>query len=538
MYQFRMYTGFCALTFACSCSPTPDRGVSDPGNAPQHDFAANETSLAYSASSDLLFCGYNDQAGAKMLVGPDTIANSLSNPTLAGLSYSKDRGLSWTRVGTLPPTPNCGDANCPTGLRGDPWLAADGQNVVYVNLAMTDPNPDFGDDATHTPGSPISGIAYAHSSNGGKSFLAPASVNFHLAAFVPGGLKGAVVVDKPSVDILGDVAVIAFDEPQVPGDQGIHFVTSVDGGLTFPISDALASDFPPGTPLLLRVGSPLVKLFSPSSGYIAYLANQIDNMDGSATASPEIARIDLTDPSNPALGWTATKVFALSVPTRFQNRVRGGQSREWRDVVPTSFAVGTAHINLIGGGSIDAPHLYYAFHEFDGTAAQDVVVLWDCIDALANGCAVQSSGEPGPAWRVRTFAPNLPQAQVGGPELQPSVAALRGTATVALEWYQGTTRALTLPIWNIGVFSTNGGDTFTPQSNLRAEFANSAYVPCPSFAGDAAGHSFGDYVGTIILPFALNRAGNPWLVTTSGYSNHCLARGNITDDQIIQALVW
>lgn len=171
----------------------------------------------------MLFCGYNDQAGVKILVGPDTIANTPSNPSLAGLSYSRDRGLSWARIGTLPPTPNCGDARCPTGLRGDPWMAADGANVLYVDLATTELNPNFGDDATSTPGSPIDGTAYAHSSNGGKSFLAPASVNFHLAAFVVGTSKGRVSVDKPSADIFMDRAVIAFDEPQPPGDLGIHF---------------------------------------------------------------------------------------------------------------------------------------------------------------------------------------------------------------------------------------------------------------------------------------------------------------------------
>lgn len=147
-------------------------------------------------------------------------------------------------------------------------MAADGANVLYVDLATTELNPNFGDDATSTPGSLIDGTAYAHSSNGGKSFLAPASVNFHLAAFVVGTSKGRVSVDKPSTDIFMDRAVIAFDEPQPPGDLGIHFVTSVAGGLTFPIEDNLAFDLPLGTSLI-GIGAPLVKLFSSHTGYIA-----------------------------------------------------------------------------------------------------------------------------------------------------------------------------------------------------------------------------------------------------------------------------
>lgn len=109
---------------------------------------ASETTIV--RNDDGLVAGYNDGvgfAGAPFFRGPCAFRQD----GLSGYAFSTDDGGSWT-VGGAPPVGNViafgpGTRGCSrTGryvTRGDPWLDADDDTIVYANLAQWNDNPEL-----------------------------------------------------------------------------------------------------------------------------------------------------------------------------------------------------------------------------------------------------------------------------------------------------------------------------------------------------------------------------------------------------------
>ena len=199
----------------------------------------------------------------------------------------------------------------------------------------------------------------------------------------------------------------------------------------------------------------------------------------------------------------------------------------WRDIVPIDFDLG-----FVG------QHLYLAFRQL-AARGKSIVMLYDCVDTdPVVSCFVDTQGN-NLNWRVSTF--NAPPVFDDGGQYQPNVTATQDSDGVAIDWYQRKSSS-DAAMTTLGAFSSDGANSWSSVYELR----NAASVPCPSAGAGADGlHYYGDYVGSVILPFTHTVAdislvpSGPWIVTAHADSSAgCLNAGEITYDQHVQSVVW
>ena len=177
----------------------------------------SETSIAVAGAN--VAVGYNDsQTGLLVLT---------AGANLAGYSYSRDGGTSWTDGGTLPNVP--GLVNI-----GDPWLTSDRSGTMYYsNLAIDVFN---GLD-----------VAVARSADGGRTWSTPVLASPANQLFYLGDKDAMTAGPDPSVktrDNLYDTwDDVACDD--VSCFNGLPIARSTDGGQTWQIAyaDKITQDF-------------------------------------------------------------------------------------------------------------------------------------------------------------------------------------------------------------------------------------------------------------------------------------------------------
>ncbi len=428
--------------------------------------------------------------------------------SFAGLSISHDDGGSWARLGPLPqPEATCDPSGveiCPKFLRGDPWLATNGTKILYSFLASTQ--------QLATQNAPPDGVAIAESVDG------ISWTPWKLALHQPN-----TQVDKPSLSMFGSTAVIAAVEHSIPPGafQPVIMVTSEDSGSSW--SDP---PFVLNMPLTGILGNPIVKLTSPTQGYLAYM--HFDTSLDEAAYDVQVVRMERA--STVTDHWNVTPILTLSGLPR-KASIEGAAGRFWRDWIPVSFDIGEGG-NCVGDTCQGGTHLYLAVRRFSPDDDADITRVWDCNDAAEKPCADEAG-----IWRETAFPPQ----NNGEYQYQPSVTTskLPNDRTVALNWYQQTSAGSTF-MHLIGAYSTDGGDTWSP--HYAEEGRAHAWEPCPTPCGNNPcgvnnPRSYGDYFQSAILPLTYSVEDWPWIVTTFAHSEQC--DGGISSyDQHVQSIVW
>jgi hypothetical protein len=205
-------------------------------------------------------------------------------------------------------------------------------------------------------------------------------------------------------------------------------------------------------------------------------------------------------------------------------------SRPWRDFDPVDFDVGMSGTRLYlviaeRGANTQTVHLFWC----------DDTSLGACSWTPANGTQPEMNS---PNWNEQTF--QLPLSQQAG-QLQPGVAADVGGPGVAATWYQFTDFTTAASLVAAGAYSNDGGLTWSRGFQLSNPFG-----ACATVGSDTPPyHYFGDYVGSVVLPFPLNSpeinlvSPRPWTITAHADSEQgCFNMGDLTYDQHVQAVLW
>jgi len=182
-------------------------------------------------------------------------------------------------------------------------------------------------------------------------------------------------------------------------------------------------------------------------------------------------------------------------------------------------------------------HLYVAWRGTGASGREQLstVFLADCVDSPAGRCRFQNGSNLN--WRVQNFG--FPGR---GGQYQPSLD-VRGSI-VALSFYERRTTNNDPATDVVGVFSENGGTTFSSRINLRPEGGNPD--PCVyvnPLDPNAPGY-FGDYESSVILPLRYPVAPGqslPWVVSAFADSKlGCMPIGNEGSifEQHVRATVW
>lgn len=468
-------------------------------------------------TEDRLLVAYNDQFGFERITGPGTVAQR-SQPSFAGLSISHDAGATWIRHAILRPRdPSClfccpaSEAPCINLVDSDPWLATNGEAVIYTIMGSTN-------GTRHTDS-----VAVFRSPDGGTTW-SPANK----AVYRPSGF-----IDKPSSDMLGSVAVTAFID--------LHAGTSVagvtlgmgssdDAGVTWRDHGDLPAPRVDATKVQYQ--NPIIKLATARRGYIAYLGYRPTEKAHLDVHVVRIARDLLVGGgmSDWHLDGELLRVenieIAPTVATGVEPTAPNPPRPRWGDGIPMSFDIGDV------GAS---PHLYVAWRANLGPPEegrdQSQVWLADCVDGVGGTCGQGQSG----GWRVRRPDPDRVQ------QYQPVVTAAPGGA-VALSWYQSNDTNEFVHRLNVrGTFSVDAGTTLNVPFPIRPAALD--WAPCPRLDGQ-----YGDYIASVIVP-GRTVSNRPWIVTAYADSSYSSASATATStgceqttttayDQHVQATVW
>jgi hypothetical protein len=292
-----------------SADPPPDGGGPPPDGAIDRAFLLqSETSVARTVheGTPRMIVGYNDATGLFTTTGAWR-----TDYTLMGWAISDDGGDSWTYQDPIEPS---GDV---PAWRGDPWIAAHGETVLFVNVV-----DEEGD------GSGLSttqlGIGVIASQDGGDSWGGPLLIAWE-------GADGPKIAIEPDAE----EALVVFKVANVFRWQLLAEITgtpslSSSGGVS-------PGSWGKGLPECPNEESPLYWTLDPhpvvavgpsGTWYIAYIANYFQ--DALLSVSCGI-RLDVIRSDNPAAGWarilsedrptgTAWEMIASSGTTRGQTR--------------------------------------------------------------------------------------------------------------------------------------------------------------------------------------------------------------------------
>lgn len=486
--------------------------------------------MVYASGSGRLLLTYNDQSGVAYVDKNDpTLLHRVPSgyikgvwgaPSFAGLSYSDDLGYTWhKRVPFTPAEPTCLQSYCPTALWGDPWIATNGNDVLYVNLAGV--AQVHGDIAYNA----INSIAYIWSHDGGLSWAKPkvAHVETDAVAF---DVRTAFV-DKPSVSIANGTAMIAYwDVPPIQngvGDGNIHVVTAF-GGLfdVWTPDDSIA-----GTAVSMANPSPIIKVVDEDHAYLGFQSGN-RTATGSALTYHVFRLVRSTVGGHTwALGSSALDLPGIVLEPSIPGGPNGND-RPIADTVPESFTVGGPLNN----------HLFVAYRtrtSGPNAPAQSQVFVIECYDVNFASCTSAT-------WHVHTFKSfsTNPNDPVPGGQFQPSVS-VDVNDVVAVNWYD-TVSATDERFSAAGVFSLQGGKSGT-WSDPVAFPAPAPQTPCANKQStDSVGtHSIGEYTATVVIPgqaFQLFPY-RPWVVSArADWRGGCQDLGQVTFDEHVQSVVW
>lgn len=514
----------------------PDVPVSQPnGFTP---FRQSETSAVYVAATDTIIVTYND------LSGFDEVGASNLVPKTPGLKNGVWDGQSFAGYAVLPnigsnlafapwkpqppiqplqpqpPLPGKPPQLLPLIMRGDPAVATNGKRLLYANLAYT----DF-DDLRNVPRKNgvergPDALAIAVDDTGTGAFGAP---------YVAGQFPG-VFVDQSSLSMVGNTAVAAFNDGQAGARLGDIWLLTTDSSGTpsqFWAPENLVTD-PVNrlTNWLGGRGRAIVKLASPTLGYLAYMEDDFTAANGKVIASNAHYVVVRLTRSGLGAPWDTQEIFrfqplfstAVSAPGRSVD----GKLSQWQDLNPLGFDIGNGGTEL---------HLVARDQASPGVPSS--VRYFHC-DDTAFACANFSN------WTREAF-----QTAPGG-EFQPWVVAdpRPGISFAAVSWYQqqgGTDR---FQVVGVEV----GSDQATPHVVQPLQFG--PFEPCLTPTDPNTGlQTFGDYESSVWLPYSstnfLESRQQPQWATMYTRSTQCtgksldgLTLSNVVTDQAIGATRW
>lgn len=499
-------------------------------------FRQTESNIVYVAATDTVIVAYNDGQGVYRLDPKNQDAQIEIEPglvlfppndiryigqTFAGFSTSANFGTQfgtvWQQGNPIQPIdPNLclTGSHCPLLMRGDPALATNGQRVLYANIAYTGytklsqvfppMGQEIGPDA----------LAIARDDSGTGNFGKP-----YTAARLPGAF-----VDQPSLSMLGDVAVSAFDDGH---SHAIYVVTT----------DASGSDswYPPQLLFLPTTTAPslshaIIKLASPLVAYLAY-QEVFFNPPTRTFLNTVVVRLVRTLGSG---AWTVDTNARIFYLTGMDMTVTppAANGSTWADLSPLGFDIGNGGTELHVVTRQPRPRS-------DNTIVDDVL-YFHCVDTNRSTC-VSNGPNDNPGWVPEFFDVSLSS----GGRFQPWVAAYPGTnaSLATVNWYQQLAPK---------------GDRFVPTGVVvgadrpgpHAPIPLSpAYSPCASAVDQNTGlPTYGDYEATGATPYfaPAGSISNPFLspmwVTAYARSSRCLHFGaaptDFNSDAFIGSTTW
>lgn len=512
-----------------------------PGNPNLVASPASETRMEYmplvgsSHTQGVVVVAYNDLNG---VIDPsDTL---IIGGTEGGVSYSYDRGASWTRGAKIRVPSGCATSNptCLKYLLGDPWLATDGTTMFYSSMGST------------IVGGLVNTVVVS-SSTDGAAWTDPQIVA-HTADF-PCDTTNCAHIDKPSISRtpFGGTTAVAYVEGHetTPADKRIRIATSNNNG-PYGAPQALEADFGYSIPVPCSTcyqHNPIIRLTSLRTGFLAYMEKQV-------TPNPTADQLTMTvlqllrtcQPfGGPCTTWKARPIYRADSVV-IHDLLAGAPdsanpsapSLPWHDSIPVGFDVGAGP-----GVGNTGDHLYLTYRADQTNSFGNqvsMVHVADCRFAEDNCSLDPSGGLVG--WRDQNFYDLL------GGQLQPTVRATDENENVAVAWYQQAFAATQTapPVDSLTVFSlfsTSGLDAIDGRFNLQATLPF-LYLPCP--LGNAY---WGDYFSSVLIPGATTVITNPggssittpYMVTAHADSAGGCARGiglSNVNDQHVQSVVW
>jgi hypothetical protein len=390
-------------------------------------------------------------------------------------------------------------------------------NIAYSNHTKID---DVGNDFPDL-------LAIARSEDGGLSFQTP---------FAPSQVGFGHFVDQPSIDMLGDIAMAAYDDDKA-GGKNLHVVTTDTSSDDTSWTDVSLGDIDP----FLAGGHVIVRLRDPNTAYLAFLTDETfthsaGNVHGTIDYSVNVVRLGRS--ALTAFQWTAdVLVFRSAI---FEVESEGPSvdansfARPWHDIAPMDFALGN------GGATLNL-----VFRVPGRTQSGASVIRYvTCTDVPVGTCRRANLQNFGYTTRdlapvgvhVQPRPPSLIAQNFSGNAYQPSVVASRDSKSVGISWYQQIAENSD----NITVLGEYGdGDVALDLLN------GGSFVPCASFGEDpfTGDHGYGDYFASAMVP-DLFFFGGVAVVTAHGKSDFCENKTlfepsyELTDDAHIQSERW
>lgn len=507
------------------------RASNPTNNQTRAKFAQAETKTIYVSATDTIITAYNDQSGISVLNSQNPDERDplqphfeLNNTQLVWVGQTFAGFSVWPNVGAAPALANWqtpkliqprAPSSCPTSehcvfiMRGDPALATNGQRVLYGNIAYTDytrlgdvPKVDGrerGPDA----------LAIARDDTGTGAFGQP-----YVAAYLPG-----VFVDQPSLSMLGNVAVAAFNDGNT---SSIYLVTTDDSG---------GDSWYPAQNLFIPFGfttrgHAVVKLASPTLAYLAYM-EEFSGQTGYIFRNTVVVR--LTRSAGPT--WVVdngSPIFLFS-GSEMSSAAPGAQSRSWQDLAPVDLELGN-------GGR----ELHVVFRQSTISQGPSRLFYFHCLDNPVGTCS-----------SLADFTQeNFSTPGFTGSVFQPWVSAdpTLGSSVAAVTWYQQ--QAELSP--NFAVFGAYTGSSI---ADHMVSQISQVYQPCPTNVDSNTGlGTFGDYESSTWTPYQ-HLAGTidnlffvPNFVTTYARSTQCTitattllnpdSGSHVQMDQFVAAVTW
>jgi hypothetical protein len=440
-------------------------------------FTQSQTSTAWCGSSVITF--FNDTGSEARTMA------ALSGITAVGFATSFDRGRGFAYQGAPP-----GGVNLAQVVLGSPTVACADQSTFFYSAIWLDTLNQ------------VTGVAFAHSSDAGHTFLSPAVAVGKSAA------THFVDHDWLAIDPFHSMMYIAYADLDYSGtvcgtDPGtgsaiprhaIELVTSTDGGRTWSSSSTIVDQVCADTskPLAAVIG-PQVAVGPAGEVYVAYEA-----AGESGDASSRQIKVARSNNAGLSFGPSVVvaAVTAVGDGADLQGFVRANE-------FPTM---------AIGKGKKDAGFIYIAWNEGDNQVPDALTTLKTY--EFAN-IKMTVSQDGGATWKAPTLVNNNPKGG-GSPltdQFEPAIAADK-TGSVAICFYDRRRDANNFRIDRECAKSRDSGATWTNRRITATSFPTEVgqdLLVAPDYMGDfdtVATDSTNQEAG-FLDAYANNAAGNP-----------------------------
>jgi hypothetical protein len=329
----------------------------------------SETTIAVSGKS--VAVGFNDSQQALL-----ALTDGLD---MTGYAYSTNRGASFTDGGTLPNTMNFVNF-------GDPWLASDRAGRMYF--------------ATLAYGGNVGNleVGVARSTNGGRTWTAPALVSPNQDALFYNGDKEAVTVGRDPKVATRDNIYVAWDDVVADptsgsGFNGLPVARSTDHGVSWSMSYAnKIPQAPDGCSFSQYIGAqPFV---DPAGGALYVVAEKIVVDDPQCTGTVEGRRSEVIFRStNGGVTFGPERTIATVTPSFASGLMELGPGKLVRNLEFPTIGIRSGRIYVAwNDGASGRSHLRLAVSDNAGATWSISAVTRGGLDELQPALSVDRRG--------------------------------------------------------------------------------------------------------------------------------------------------